>query len=103
MLTAEYYYNSGGITRDPFYFIFQPIGDVDPNDPYYRKKHMLIPFVEPRIRNVLDTTLRWICDLDHESTRNIAILEYSLGDHFKLFTVADYDSGSGTDEFGSIL
>lgn len=103
MVSAEYYYNSQGSTRDPFLSVFPPTGDVDPNDQYYRKNYMLLQFADTRIRDVFDVTLRWICNLDDGSARYIATLEYSLGDRLKLFTVGDYDSGSSTDEFGSIL
>lgn len=103
MMSAEYYYNSEGSTGDPFLSIFPPTGNVDPDEPYYRKNYMLIQFADTRIRDVFDITLRWICDLDDGSARYIAILEYALGDRLKLFTVGDYDSGSATDEFGSVL
>lgn len=103
-LTAEYYYDSAGTTLDPIWLaFFPPSPAVSPDMEYFRKDYLLLQFLDTGIRDVLDITLRWICDLDDGSSRTVAMLEYELGDHMRMFTIGSYDSGEKGDEFGFAL
>jgi hypothetical protein len=101
-LTAEYYHNGAGSTREPIYFVFPPIGDVNPDSGLFRENYVLLQLMHNKIRDVFSITLRWIADVDDGSSRSVAILEYSIGEHIELFTIGDFYSGSKGDEFGSL-
>jgi hypothetical protein len=104
-VTLEYYHNGRGCTNSSILeCLYSNGGGFSPDEGLLmRGNYLLLQFVHARIRNAINVTLRWILDIDDGSNRSVAILEYELGDHVKLFTTADYFAGSRTSEFGSLM
>jgi hypothetical protein len=100
-LACEYFYNENGKTG-PIHQAFMSAEPASPDDVLIRKNYAMLQLSEFKVRETFSYVLRWILDLDDNSNRFIGMLEYELGDHWKLFGIGDVFNGSTHDEFGSL-
>ncbi len=100
-LACEYFYNDQGHTG-PIHEAFPPFGSANPDDVLIRKHYGLLQLSDHNIDDVFNYVLRWILDMDDKSNRFIGMIEYEMGDHWKLFGIGDVFNGSTNDEFGSL-
>lgn len=100
-LACEYFYNENGKTG-PIHQAFISEDPASPDDILIRKNYAMLQLSEFKVRETISYVLRWILDLDDDSNRFIGILEYELGDRWKVFGIGDVFNGSLNDEFGSL-
>jgi hypothetical protein len=100
-LACEYFYNDQGQTG-PIHEAFPPFGNANPDDILIRKHYGLLQLSDHDVKDVFNYVLRWILDMDDKSSRFIGMIEYEMGDHWKLFGIGDVFNGSTDDEFGSL-
>ncbi len=100
-LACEYFYNKNGNT-DLIHGAFLSSNPVNPDDVLIRKNYGMMQLSEFKFKESVDYVLRWILDLDDGSNRFVGMLEYEMGDHWKIFGIGDIFSGSTDDEFGSL-
>ena len=100
-LACEYFYNENGKTG-PIYQAFISQDPASPDDVLIRKNYAMLQLSEFKVQETFSYVVRWILDLDDESSRFIGMLEYELGDHWKLFGIGDVFNGGPDDEFGSL-
>ena len=101
-ISLEYYYNQGGCTAS-IENCFPPYGDSSPDDVLIRRNYLMLQVMDNHIHDKLNVILRWIYDIDDTSNRTVAILEYELGDHVKIFAVGNLYLGDRDTEFGSLM
>lgn len=101
-VSIEYYHNEVGCT-DSIEKCFPPFGKSSPDDVLIRKNYLMLQLAETRIRDSFNVILRWIYDMDDSSSRSVAILEYELGQHMKLFGIGDFFWGRKDTELGSLM
>jgi len=124
-LTAEYLYNSPGYDDDQanaFYRLRKNASDAynlsgpfqdlsrltlgqtaDPGLRFLRRNYVMFQYMQSDIKDVLNLTFRWTHNIDDGSGQFISIVEYYLGDHIQLFSIAGVNSGDVDTEFGTIL
>jgi hypothetical protein len=103
-LTFEYYHNARGCTESSIQDCFPRFGGhSNRDDLLFRDNYIMLQFMNTRIKNLLNVILRWIWDMDDGSSRSVAIVEYELGNHVKLFTTGDCFFGNKESEFGSLM
>ncbi len=100
-LACEYFYNENGKTG-PIHQAFISAEPASPDDVLIRKNYAMLQLSEFRVRETFNYVLRWILDLDDNSSRVIGLVEYELGDHWKVFGIGDVFNGGLNDEFGSL-
>jgi len=101
---VEYYHNGAGCRRSALRACFPPYGDASPGQNLYRRNYAFLQYFNNEfLTRSLELVLRGTFGLDDSSGLLSAILNYELGDHAELFTVAEWYAGSSDDEFGSIL
>ncbi len=101
-ISFEYYFNQSGCTES-IEKCFPPYGDASPDDVLIRKNYLMLQIMDNHIHDSLNVILRWIYDIDDTSNRSVAILEYELGDHVKIFAVGNLYVGNKDTEFGSLM
>lgn len=103
-VTAEFFHREEGCTQRRIAQCFIPGPDrAEPTDILLRKNYLLVQYTHTRIRDTANVILRWIGDLDNGSSRIINIVDYELGDHVQLFSIASVGIGDENTEFGSLL
>jgi hypothetical protein len=100
-LACEYFYNENGKTG-PIYQAFISKDPASPDDVLIRKNYAMLQVSDFRVKETFSYVVRWILDLDDDSNRLIGILEYELGDRWKIFGIGDIFNGGRNDEFGSL-
>ncbi|MFH0728393.1 MAG: hypothetical protein V2B19_18910 [Pseudomonadota bacterium] len=76
---------------------------ADPGLRFFRQHYLMIQCLKSDIAGAIDLTVRWTQNLDDGSGRFTGIGEWSLGDHFQLFTTGTVNRGSRFTEFGRIF
>ena len=123
-LTAEYIFNSPGYNdeqADLYYqmlgqasesfFMPEPVASVakytlsyalDPKLRLLRRNYLMIQYLHTNIRDDLNLTLRYVYNIDDNSSRAHAIVEYDVGDRSQLFFIGGHNFGSDNAEFTMI-
>lgn len=114
-VVAEFFHQQGGCTLDPVErcFVSSAVSAIDHTDigtaePHstavlIRQNYLFLQYSHTRVWDTLSLVLRWIHNLDDQSNRIIGIVEYEVGQHMRLFTIANGFTGADTDEFGSLV
>ncbi len=70
---------------------------------FLRKNYALLQYTQNSILNRIDLTLRWAQNLDDGSCQLTALVSYSLGNHWELFSVGTVNGGLENTEFRNLL
>jgi hypothetical protein len=103
-LTMEYFRNQAGCVKEPFAACLGPGTEpVFSDGVLLRRNYLLLQYLQTRIRDVANVTVRWIRDLDDNSNRFVGIFDYEIGKHTELFLVGNALEGHRNTEFRSVL
>jgi hypothetical protein len=69
---------------------------------FLRKNYALLQYTQNSILNRIDLTLRWTQNLDDGSCQWTALVSYSLGNHWELFSVGTVNGGRENTEFRNL-
>ncbi|MGA1870069.1 MAG: hypothetical protein ACMUJM_16155 [bacterium] len=108
---AEAYYRLREYASDAAAFA-SPMSDLaaltlsqtlDPQLRFLRKNYLMFQYYYNDIMNEINLLLQWTENLEDYSGQFIFNVEYFLGDHSQLFSIASLNAGEGGTEFGSLL
>jgi hypothetical protein len=124
-LTLEYLYHSLGYDNDEadqYYKLRENAADAyfktgilaglsrqtllqtaDPDLRFLRQNYLMLQVVQPDIKDVLSLTGRWLWNMDDDSSRLYAGIEYFWGDHIEWFAYGTYHLNGTDTEFGTFF
>ncbi len=110
-LGLEYFRNQGGCNRMPIILCFMPSAGgavskdflAQQGQDFIRKDYLMLQYLQSRIADVFNLTVRWVRNLDDNSNRFLGIFEYEIGDHTQIFMVDNVLEGGGRTEFRSVV
>jgi hypothetical protein len=103
-LTAEYFRNQDGCSKEPIVSCFSSRSSVSFSEGFLiRRNYLLLQYLQSRIRDVINVTARWIRNLDDDSNRFVGIFEYELGRHTQVFLIGNALEGTRKTEFRAVV
>lgn len=110
-LGLEYFRKQDGCNRMPILLCFTPSAGggvskdflVQQGQDFVRTDYLMLQYLQSRIADVFNLTVRWVRNLDDNSNRFLGIFEYEIGDHTQIFMVDNVLEGGGRTEFRSVV
>lgn len=103
MITVEYFYNESGEKEGDPLTQAMLLRQTSPRELLLRQNYVLLQYAQPMIMDVLDVTLRWVCNMDDESHILFAFADWGLSDRLEFFVHASLSSTDDKAEFGYLV
>jgi hypothetical protein len=103
-VTAEYFRNQDGCAKEPLAACLGPGTAPAFSEGFLlRKNYLLLQYLQTRIQDVANVTVRWIRNLDDDSNRFVGIFGYEIGRHTEIFLIGNALEGGRSTEFRSLI
>ena len=123
--SLEYLYNSAGYTDKQaaeYYKLRKNAGNAyiesdslggisrmvlgqtaNPGMRFFRKNYMVFQYRQNYIHDSMSLSLSWIYNVDDKGGKLVSILDYTIGDHVRLFSIGYLNTGGSDTEFRNVL
>ena len=102
-LVMELFHNQSGDADTPLAGLLAEPLPLATRESLLRQNYLLVQAYDQNITDNLSAVLRWVLNLDDNSTYLLGLAEYDIGAHTRLFATGNLNEGDGESEFGSIL
>ena len=100
----EYFHRSDGCANLPLQACLILRGAlVDPVRPLVRRRYAMLQYTDTKIAGRMNVQVRFVRDLDDQSSQLVVNLEVELGDHWQVYAIPTFYHGRRDSEFGSLL